>query len=89
MPDEAAQVPSGKPLTAGTLPIAALNNASNKTGNAQKSTRAPAVKLKVVIRRLPPGLTQSELEVALGEEWKAGAGRVTWSIYKPGKVSKE
>jgi regulator of nonsense transcripts 3 len=34
-------------------------------------------------------LTQAELEAALGDEWKTGAGKVDWLQYKPGKVSKE
>ena len=43
----------------------------------------------MVVRRLPPGLTQAEFESALGEDWKIGAGKVDWSVYKAGKISKE
>ena len=53
------------------------------------ATKAPAPKLKLVLRRLPPGLTQAELEAALGDEWKVGGGKVDWYLYKEGKVSKE
>ena len=53
------------------------------------ATRPPAVKLKINIRRLPPGLTEAEFEAALGEDWLVGKGRVDWAVYKPGKISKE
>ena len=46
-------------------------------------------RLKLVIRHLPPGLTQSDFEEALGEEWSIFGGKVDWTDYKPGKVSKE
>ncbi|KAL8693594.1 MAG: hypothetical protein Q9224_003724 [Gallowayella concinna] len=46
-------------------------------------------RLKIVIRRLPPGLSQEEFEASLGDDWKAGKGRVDWAAYKPGKVSKD
>ena len=45
--------------------------------------------MKLVIRRLAPGLTQIEFEEALGEEWKVNAGKVDWATYKEGKISKE
>ena len=54
-----------------------------------KQPSQPAARLKLVIRRLPPGLTEDELESILGETWKTGAGKVSWSSYKPGKISKE
>ncbi|KAL8695847.1 MAG: hypothetical protein Q9201_007935 [Fulgogasparrea decipioides] len=46
-------------------------------------------RLKLVIRRLPPGLTQGEFESTLGEDWQVGSGKVDWTAYKPGKVSKD
>ncbi|KAL4907204.1 Smg-4/UPF3 family-domain-containing protein [Aspergillus multicolor] len=55
----------------------------------KKAPKLPAPRLKLLVRRLPPGLTQEEFETALGEEWKVGAGKVSWSQYKPGKVSKD
>ncbi|KAL8936273.1 MAG: hypothetical protein Q9216_005018 [Gyalolechia sp. 2 TL-2023] len=48
-----------------------------------------APRLKILIRRLPPGLTEEEFQTALGDEWKVGSGRVDWASYKPGKVSKD
>jgi regulator of nonsense transcripts 3 len=76
--------------TAGLLPISAA--ATQKSGSgppAKKAPKPPAPRLKLLIRRLPPGLTQVELESALGGQWKSGAGKVDWLQYKPGKVSKE
>lgn len=45
--------------------------------------------MKLVIRRLPPGLTQSEFTAILGPEWELGNGKVDWFSYAPGKVSQE
>ncbi|CAI7665946.1 unnamed protein product [Penicillium glandicola] len=76
--------------TAGLLPIsAAATQKSGAGGPAKKTPKPPAPRLKLLIRRLPPGLTHAELENALGDEWKAGAGNVDWLQYKPGKVSKD
>lgn len=57
--------------------------------HARKSERAPAPRLKFVIRRLSPGLTAAEFEAALGEEWRSGGSKVDWVIFKPGNISKE
>ncbi|MCJ1248946.1 hypothetical protein MMC30_006167 [Trapelia coarctata] len=51
-------------------------------------TKAASPRLKVIIRRLPPGLTEQEFYSSLGEEWKRGE-RVDWASFKPGKVSKD
>ncbi|KAJ5772555.1 hypothetical protein N7520_003084 [Penicillium odoratum] len=74
--------------TAGLLQIP--GSATQKSpAPARKAHKPPAPRLKLIIRRLPPGLTQSELEGALGAEWKVGAGKVDWLQYKAGKVSKD
>ena len=52
-------------------------------------TRTAAPRLKLVIRRLPPALTEPEFDTALGDDWKANRGKVDWVVYKAGKVSKE
>lgn len=63
---------------------------TQKNAPAAKKTPKPAApRLKLLVRRLPPGLTQEEFETAIGEEWKLGSGKVSWSQYKPGKVSKD
>jgi regulator of nonsense transcripts 3 len=76
----------------GVLPIPAAvlqkqSPTANPRGPARSKPNSP--RLKVVIRRLPPGLTQEEFEAALGDDWKVGGAKVDWFVYKPGKVSKE
>lgn len=44
---------------------------------------------KLVIRRLPPGMTQSEFSTILGSDWEAGKGKVDWLSFAAGKVSNE
>ena len=44
---------------------------------------------KIVIRRLPPGMTEEECVSILGDDWKVGRGRVSWFSYQPGKISHE
>ncbi|KAH6977093.1 Smg-4/UPF3 family-domain-containing protein [Ilyonectria sp. MPI-CAGE-AT-0026] len=44
---------------------------------------------KLVIRRLPPGMTQTEFVSILGSEWDVGKGRVDWFSYAPGKISND
>jgi regulator of nonsense transcripts 3 len=62
-------------------------NASNAPKAAAKRTAQP--RLKVIIRRLPPGLTEVEFVSCLGPEWKLGAGKVDWVVYRHGKISKD
>lgn len=71
----------------GVLPI----TASQTSGNASKQgiSKLPAQKLKVVVRRLAPSLTEEEFTTILGDEWKVGQGKVDWFDYKNGKDSKE
>jgi regulator of nonsense transcripts 3 len=61
----------------GVLPVTAAARAAGK---------APTPRLKLEIRRLPPGLTLSEFEETLGEEWRLGAGKVDWREYRQGKI---
>ncbi|KAH6679741.1 putative regulator of nonsense transcripts 3A [Halenospora varia] len=69
----------------GVLPVPASQTASNP--RAGPKPQAP--KLKVIIRRLPPGLTEAEFVSILGDEWKLSQGKVDWFLYKPGKDSKD
>ncbi|KAI3552961.1 smg-4/UPF3 family protein [Colletotrichum abscissum] len=59
------------------------------TTDAPKSnkSRTPVEGDKVVIRRLPPGMTEQELWNNLGDEWKAGNGLVSWHNFEAGKIS--
>lgn len=84
--------PKGTTAANGVLPIpATILQKQPPPNNAPRgpSKRAAAPRLKVMVRRLPPGLAQAEFETMLGEEWKAGAGKVDWLVYRAGKVSKE
>lgn len=67
---------------------AARKNAASQPV-AKTSSRTPAPRLRLVIRRLPPGLTEGEFWAALGDVWKVGAGKVDWAAFKDGKISKE
>ena len=84
--------------------IARPNNVARSSGtpttptaNVPKAINLPSLpapkagsqRLKVVIRRLPPGLTQKEFDSVLGDEWKAGGGQVDWVQFKAGKLSRE
>ncbi|KAI9158309.1 hypothetical protein HJFPF1_06301 [Paramyrothecium foliicola] len=66
------------------------NATKASTGNeAPKPAKAKAQNEgeKLVIRRLPPGMTQSEFVSTLGSAWEVGSGKVDWFSYRPGKVS--
>ena len=64
--------------------------ASQMAGNTVKpSPTKSADKLKVVVRRLAPALTEEEFTTILGDEWKVGQGKVDWFSYGPGKDSKK
>ena len=71
----------------GVLPV----SASQTSGSALKPppNKSASARLKVVIRRLAPGLTEGEFTSILGDEWKVGEGKVDWFSYEPGKVSKK
>ncbi|KAL3454382.1 Smg-4/UPF3 family-domain-containing protein [Aspergillus insuetus] len=73
----------------GVLQIPASATQKNSSAPAKSAPKPAAPRLKLLVRRLPPGLTQEEFETALGAEWKLGAGKVSWYQYKPGKVSKD
>ena len=71
-----------------SIPASATHRKSGPAHEPQQ-TRATAARLKILIRRLPPGLTQAEFEEALGDDWKIGGDTVDWAVYKLGKISKE
>ncbi|KAJ9648020.1 hypothetical protein H2199_001797 [Coniosporium tulheliwenetii] len=84
--------PTGPARANGVIPIsaAAIQKGAAVNGAPRgSSAKASAPRLKVVVRRLPPGLTQAEFEVAVGDEWRLGGGKVDWVLYKPGKISKD
>ncbi|KAI9774341.1 MAG: hypothetical protein M1840_004235 [Geoglossum simile] len=95
MPPSSPRITIAKPFkgsgTNGVLSVSVTATQQSPQTAAPRSTpsKSTGPRLKVTIRRLPPGLTQAELGAALGEDWKLGGGRVDWMIYKPGKVSKD
>lgn len=62
----------------GVLPVSGTARAA--------SAKAPTARLKLEVRRLPPGLTFVEFEETLGEEWKLGNGKVDWRDYRQGRI---
>src|SRR5271169_2452503 len=89
MPPQVGQVtiakPGGSSSTNGLLNIP-VKQTQLSSKNASK---ASGPRLKILIRRLAPELSQAEFERLLGEEWKVGEGRVDWMKYKRGKLSTE
>lgn len=64
----------------------AAGQATNEVQNAPKTKPQPEGE-KVVVRRLPPLLTEEEFFKILCDEWKVGHGKVDWFSYWPGKSS--
>ncbi|QPG97866.1 hypothetical protein C2857_006954 [Epichloe festucae Fl1] len=67
-------------------------SAKNANEGETPQTKAPRSKAhnegeKMVIRRLPPGMTQPEFVTILGSDWEVSKGKVDWLSYIPGKVS--
>lgn len=79
-------VAAGK--TSATTPAAATGTSTSDSAKPTKTKNAQEGE-KVVIRRLPAGLTEDEFQTILGDEWKEGNGKVGWCSFHAGKVSKE
>ncbi|EFZ02200.1 Smg-4/UPF3 family protein [Metarhizium robertsii] len=77
----------------GKGPADRRGGASNKSANdgevAPKAARSKPQNEgeKLVIRRLPPGMTMEEFISILGPEWEMSKGKVDWFSYVPGKIS--
>lgn len=69
----------------GVLPI----NAAQTKKPFKQQPRPPAPRLRLVVRRLPPGLTEAEFWEYIGVEWQVGKGKVDWAAFKPGKISRD
>jgi regulator of nonsense transcripts 3 len=65
-----------------------VGQSSNDAAKAPR-VKAPAQGEKVVVRRLPPAMTEEEFVTILGDEWRVGRGRVDWFSYWPGKMSQQ
>ena len=74
----------------GVLSIpASATQKRNESASEVLASKLTSTRLKIIIRRLPPGLTQVEFEEAIGDDWKTNGGKVDWAVYEEGKVSKE
>jgi regulator of nonsense transcripts 3 len=73
------------------VPVSVTSKKANTSSSTASnlSPRSGARRLRLIVRRLPPGLTQAEFRAILGEEWQLGAGKVDWFAYKEGKISIE
>jgi regulator of nonsense transcripts 3 len=71
----------------GVLPVTLLQK--NQPAQPPRGPKAASPRLKLICRRLPPGLTKVEFVETLGDEWKQGAGKLDWMIYRKGKISTE
>jgi regulator of nonsense transcripts 3 len=79
--------PSHSSRPGGVLPVP--NTDKTKVTTTQNSHKEPEPRLKVVVRRLPPGLIEDEFFEAVGDEWKVGKGKADWVSYQKGKISKD
>lgn len=71
-----------------SIPVSATKKQASTRTEAM-SLRSTVPRPKMVVRGLPPGLTQEEFESSMAEQWQVHAGKVDWAVYKPGKISKE
>jgi regulator of nonsense transcripts 3 len=85
LPNGVLPVPSA--ILQKSAPSSSVSSQSRPGEPASAARRTP--RLKVVVRHLPPGLSQAEFEAAIGPEWKVGHGEVDWYNFRPGRISKE
>jgi regulator of nonsense transcripts 3 len=74
--------------TNGHQSVASSQSGADAVAKTSKA-KAPVEGEKVVIRRLPPGLTEDEFQTILGDTWKSGNGKIGWYRYEKGKISTE
>lgn len=69
--------------------LTGLKNQTEKETPKPARSKAHNEGEKLVIRRLPPGMTEAEFVSILGPDWELSKGKVDWLSYAPGKVSHE
>ena len=72
-----------------TAPSKNQKSSPNPPSTSALPPRAVLPRLRLIVRRLPPGLSRAEFEDVLGQEWGEGRGKVEWLGFKEGKISKE
>lgn len=83
----ASSTASGGARANGVLPMPTSQTPAN--GSRQAAAKQPSQKLKLIVRRLAPALTEAEFLSIIGEDWEVGKGKVDWFRYQPGKDSKD
>lgn len=76
-----------QPPANGVIPVAMLQK--NAPPPAPRGPKAASPRLKLVLRRLPPGLNEQEFLNILGDDWKVGTGKIDYLDFKKGKVSRD
>jgi regulator of nonsense transcripts 3 len=70
----------------GVLPMPTAIMQRNFGGNkGKRDAKSPPRKL--IVRRLPPGLTEDEFKNAIGDEWQLGSGKIDHFHFRPGKIA--
>ncbi|KAF7560425.1 hypothetical protein G7046_g3712 [Stylonectria norvegica] len=64
-------------------------NSNENEASKPTKTRTQNEGEKLVVRRLPPGMTKSEFTSIIGPDWALEKGKVDWFSYAPGKVSND
>ncbi|KAF5695754.1 hypothetical protein FDENT_60 [Fusarium denticulatum] len=89
-----AQTPQVLSRRANGGPQTSSNQTSDPTKHANENetprptkTKAHNEGEKLVIRRLPPGMTETEFVSILGSEWELGKGKIDWFSFVEGKIS--
>ncbi|WZH39426.1 Smg-4/UPF3 family-domain-containing protein [Fusarium acuminatum] len=87
-----AQIHPVRRTNGGSSAPASQTSESTKHANEGETPKPTKTKAhnegeKLVIRRLPPGMTQAEFLSILGSEWELGKGRVDWFCFAGGKIS--
>lgn len=86
-----AQQANSVPKQAGVLPIRPVQSQAQTLADGSKSAKSKTSSqdgVKIKIRRLPPGITEQEFVVILGDAWKAGNGKVGWFEFHTGHIPK-
>ncbi|ATY59226.1 nonsense-mediated mRNA decay [Cordyceps militaris] len=65
------------------------DNVKGRDTEAQKPPRQRQQNegVKLILRRLPPGMTEAECVAILSDAWTLGKGKVDWFSFIPGKIS--
>lgn len=74
------------PISTSTAGILKVNPTTIQ--KATHKAQVSSARLKLVLRRLPPGLTKEEFQNLIPSEWHMGNGKVDWIQFCAGKTSR-